>query len=236
MMKYSSVPLTALLLVLLALLVPRPGRAQVPLDANPTVPKTVRPDTARARKPTAVDKRKKVAADSVCRTEKLFGTRVTRPAKAGYLALVSGLGQAYNCRWWKVPVVYASLGTTFGFLRFDQRAFKEYADAQNLLDQRKAQVGGAALGPRASQARSYDEVKDNVEYFRHYRDGLIFYTGIVYGLQVLDAIVDAHLHRFDVSDELALRWQPTLLLVPYPAAGLAAVSGIAVALYVKPPR
>lgn len=97
-------------------------------------------------------------------------------------------------------------------------------------------MGGATLGPRASQARSYDEVRDNVEYFRHYRDGLIFYTGIVYGLQVLDAIVDAHLHRFDVSDELALRWQPTLLLMPYPAAGLAAVPGIAMALYVKPPR
>lgn len=138
MMKYSSVPLATLLLVLLVLLVPRPGRAQVPLDASPTVLKTVRPDTARVRKPTAVGKRKKVAADSMCRTEKLFGMRVTRPAKAGYLALVPGLGQAYNRRWWKVPVVYASLGTTFGFLRFDQRAFKEYADAQNLLDQRKA--------------------------------------------------------------------------------------------------
>lgn len=119
MMKYSSVPLAALLLVLLALLVPRPGRAQVPLDANPTVPKTVRPDMARVRKPTATDKCKKVAADSVCRTEKLFGTRVTRPAKVGYLALVPGLGQAYDRRWWKVPVVHAALGATFGLLRFD---------------------------------------------------------------------------------------------------------------------
>lgn len=109
-------------------------------------------------------------------------------------------------------------------------------DTQNLLDQHKAQVGGAALGPRASLVRLCDEVEDNVEYFRHYRDGLISYTGIAHGLQVLDAIVDVHLHRFDVSDELALRWQPTLLLVPYLAASLAAVPGIAVALYVKPPR
>lgn len=239
MTKYCSAPLAALLLVLLALLLPGPGQAQVLLDPanpnNPAVPKTIRPDTARVRKPTLAGKRKKHADDSVRRTEKLFGFRLTRPAKAGYLALVPGLGQAYNRRWWKLPLVYGALGTTFGILRYDQRAFKEYADAQNLLDQRKAQVGAAALGPRASQARSYNEVKGNVEYFRHYRDGLIFYTGIVYGLQVLDAIVDAHLHGFDVSDDLALRWQPTLLLVPGPA-GLAATPGVAVALHVKPPR
>ena len=75
MMKYYSVPLAALLLVLLVLLVLHLGRAPVPLDpANLTTPKTVRTDTARVRKSTATDKRKKVAANSVRRAEKLFGT------------------------------------------------------------------------------------------------------------------------------------------------------------------
>ena len=60
MMKYYSVPLAALLLVLLVLLVLHLGRAPVPLDpANSTTPKTVRTDTARVRKSTVTDKRKK---------------------------------------------------------------------------------------------------------------------------------------------------------------------------------
>ncbi len=231
-------PRAALLLGLLAALVPRPGRAQVPLDltnstANDSaVPKTTRPDTARVRKPTAADKRKEAAQDSVRRTEKLFGFRVTRPAKAGYLALVPGLGQVYNRRWWKLPVVYGALGTAFGFLRYEQQGLAEYGNAQNLLDAGKARVGDEALGPRARKAASYNAIKTNVEAFRHYRDGLVFYTSLAYGLQVLDAIVDAHLHEFDVGDELTLRWGPALLPVPGPAP-LAAGPGVAVVLRFK---
>ena len=223
-------------LLVLAALALRPARAQAPPDAdanNPAVPKTARPDTARVRKPAPADKRQRHADDSVRRTERLFGYRVTRPAKAGYLALVPGLGQAYNRRWWKVPLVYGALGTAFGFLRYEQQGLKEYGDAQKLLDARQARVGDAALGPRASQARSYDEVKSYVESFRHYRDGFVFYTVMAYGLQALDAIVDAHLHGFDVSDELALGWRPALLAAPGPAGALAAVPGVAVAVRFK---
>ncbi len=247
MSKYLP-PLTALLLMFIAALGPRVGRAQVPFDPsnpnanNPAVPRTVRPDTARVRKPTAADKRKKAADDSVRRTEKLFGFRVTRPAKAGYLALVPGLGQVYNRRWWKLPIVYGGVGTVVGILVFEQRGLNEYSkaskvllgDPDNKVPPDPTAIGNIGkLGPRAGKERTPDAIQNGIVFYRHYRDAFILYTGVAYGIQILDAIVDAHLHSFDVSDDLTLRWQPTLLPVPGPAVGLHLSPGVVVALHFK---
>ena len=219
-------------------LAPRPGRAQeYSGPANSTAPHVVPPDTARIRRPTAA-KHKKAAQDSLRRTEKVLGFRVTRPAKAGYLALVPGLGQVYNHRWWKMPGVYAALGTTIGFLIYEQRGLNEYSNAANLLTRypliRAMAFPNPSLGTRgANNARSADEITYYLESFRHYRDGFIFYTAATYGLQALDAIVDAHLQEFDVSDDLALRWEPALLPIPGLVAGLSIAPGVAVALHFK---
>ena len=242
-MNKSLPRLAALLLLVLGVaLGPRPGRAQVPFDPtnpnanNPAVPRTVRPDTARIRKPTAADKRKKAAADSVRRTEKLFGFRVTRPAKAGYLALVPGLGQIYNRRWWKLPLVYGGVGTVVGILIYEQQGLNDYVSASNLLSTntvvRNTPLPNPAFG-RASREISAEGIQNGIVFYRHYRDGFVLYTAVAYGLQVLDAIVDAHLHSFDVSDDLTLKWQPALLPVPGPAPGMALAPGAAVALHFK---
>ncbi len=240
-MNNYSLRLWALLLVVMAALGPRAACAQVydptnPNANNPAVPKTIRPDTARVRKPTAAAKRKKAAEDSVRRTETLFGFRVTRPAKAGYLALVPGLGQIYNRRWWKLPIVYGGVGTVVGILIFEQKGFNEYTHAAELL----ADPAVAAkplpnpdLGARAGRERSAASIQNGIVFYRHYRDAFILYTGVAYGIQILDAIVDAHLHSFDVSDDLTLRWQPTLLPVPGPVGGLPIAPGMAVALHFK---
>lgn len=241
-MNKSLLRLAALwLLVLGVAWGPRAARAQVydptnPNAVNPAAPPVVRPDTARIRKPTAASKRKKAAEDSVRRTEKFLGMRVTPPAKAGYLALVPGLGQIYNRRWWKLPLVYGGVGTVVGILIFEQRALNEYTNASDLLLTDRTisaqPFPNAALGPRAGKENSAEAIQNGIVFYRHYRDGFIFYTGIVYGLQVLDAIVDAHLKTFDVGDDLTLRWQPTMLWAPG-APGIPVVPGMAVALHFK---
>ncbi len=242
-MKMSLLRFAALLLLVLgAAWGPRAARAQVydptnPNAVNPAAPPVVRPDTARIRKPTLADKRKKNAEDSLRRTATLFGYRVTPPAKAGYLALVPGLGQIYNRRWWKLPLVYGGVGTMVYILAFEQRALTEYSNASDLLllADRKAPAQpfpNAALGPRAGKENSAEAIQNGIVFYRHYRDGFIFYTGIVYGLQVLDAIVDAHLKTFDVGDDLTLHWQPTLLWAPG-GPGVPMAPGVAVALHFK---
>ena len=95
-------------------------------------------------------------------------------------------------------------------------------------------MGGAALGPRVSLVWPCDEVKDNVEYFRYHRDGLIFYTGIVHGLQVLDAIVDAYLHGFDVGDESVQMHVRAVAALP--GGGFSCRARRSGGLHVKPPR
>ncbi len=165
--------------------------------------------------------------DSLKRSEKLFGFRVTRPAKAGYLALLPGLGQLYNHRWWKIPIVYSTIGTFSYILFYNQRAYTEYVHASNKLALDRNLIGNInELGERAGRERSPTGVDNGVYYYRHYRDEFILYVSIVYGLQILDAVVDAELYDFDVSDNLSLNWHPTMLAIPgqaWPIVGLSII-------------
>jgi len=235
---------TLLLLVLGALLAPQVARAQIydpanPNATNPAVPKTVRPDTARVRKATVADKRKKAAEDSVRRTEKLFGYRVTPAAKAGYLALVPGLGQIHNHKWWKLPIVYGGIGTVAGILIYWQRGLNDFVrSSDSLLISKDPKFRGATfpndnLYGDARLVKQPSGIDNGIVFYRHYRDGFILYTALAYGVTILDAIVDAHLKSFDVSDDLTLHWQPTLLYAPSPVGGLPVVPGMAVALHFK---
>ena len=70
-------------------------------------------------------------------------------------------------------------------------------------------------------------------FYRGNRDIFYLYIGLAYGLQVVDALVDAHLQDFDVSDDLSLNWQPTLLRVPGQASALPTAPGLLFALRVK---
>jgi hypothetical protein len=56
---------------------------------------------------------------------------------------------------------------------------------------------------------------------------------LAYGLQIVDALVDAHLKDFDVSPDLSLHWQPALLPVPGKALALPTAPGVMFALRVK---
>ena len=218
--------------LLLGLLVwlARPAQAQTfPTDPtlnNPAAPVVVRPDTATVRKLSKKQKRALAAADSAKRTERLFGQRVTRPQKAGYLALVPGAGQIYNKKYWKLPLVYGMVGGLGYWVWYQQR----YYHAFKFASQHTAvQVAAATEDPpdavsRAPRARAPPPNNTpGLVAARRYRDLSLLLSGLGYSLQILDAVVDAHLHDFDVSDNLSLNWQPVLLPVPgqlLPAAGL----------------
>ena len=179
-------------------------------------PNMVRPmtDTARVAKPlTKQQKREQAAADSLLKTERLFGLHVTRPQKAGLLALVPGAGQIYNKRWWKLPLVYGLLGTLGGVEYFHQTHYRDYVKAKNLLGTGKAKIGDESLG-YASVERTTAGIEAGIIFYRRYRDLLILLSAGGYGLQILDAVVDAHLHDFDVGKDLSLHWEPALLPVP----------------------
>ncbi len=212
-----------LLLLLLALLA---AAATAPAQVITTGPDSTQVNT------TAPTKKQLSAADSAARTERLFGLRLTRPQKAGYLALIPGAGQIYNKRWWKLPLVYGLLGGLGYGVYFEQVRFKEYSRAVDKLGETPLQTGqlpSAVLDksdfPNASKQRSVAAIENGVRFYRRYRDQFILFSLGGYGLTILDALVDAHLRDFDVGDDLTLHWEPALQPAPgqpLPGVGLTA--------------
>jgi hypothetical protein len=199
----------------------RPALAQVPTatnpyDVNPAAPQMTRPDTATVRKVSKKEKRAQAAADSAKRTERLFGFRVTRPQKAGYLAIIPGAGQIYNRKYWKLPIVYGMVGGLGYWVWFQQRYYGYYRDAKRdpssiaRIKDEDARKYIATLTP--------NNIENQLQGYRSFRDLAVLISALGYSLTILDAVVDAHLHDFDVSDNLSLNWQPGLVPVPGQAA------------------
>jgi hypothetical protein len=236
--------LAAVLLGLGLLLTGPVGRAQV-LDPNVAPTRSaaeILADTTERREPvvTAADKRRKAVADSAKRTERMFrafgyeGIRLTRPGKAALLAaLLPGAGQIYNRRYWKLPLVYGALGTVVGAEIFYQMRYREFVDAYAIVTRYPDLLRSDKLGPQARRFTTAAGIQSGVVFYRGNRDLFYLYCGLAYGLQVVDALVDAHLRDFDVSDDLSLHWQPALLPVPGQALGLPTAPGLSLALRVK---
>lgn len=204
---------------LLAALLARPAAAQV-APATTDIPVntqvTAGPDSA------AVNTT--VVPDSVRRTARLFGLKMTRPTKAGVLALLApSAGQIYNKVWWKLPLVYGALGGTGYGLYYYQNLYKAYGEA---LDKRTDNDPLTVDDGRYTQNLRNTDVVSRLNTFRRQRDTFVAWVALAYSLQALDAVVDAHLRDFDISDDLSLRWDPTLLrasptaAVPAPGVGL----------------
>jgi len=181
--------------------------------------------------PDSVQVTTKAAPDTARMTERLFGMRMTRPKKATLLALMlPGAGQVYNRRWWKLPLVYGGLGGVGYGLFFYQTRYKEYVNGKDqYLNSNPRIAFGDLSGDNVSQETSIDNIQRGIVFYRRNRDTFIAYTALVYGITVLDALVDAHLRDFDISDDLSLRVQPALL----PTQSIAPGAGLALTLQLK---
>lgn len=129
--------------------------------------------------------------------------KIHSPKKAATMsALLPGLGQVYNKKYWKVPIIYAALGGLgYGF-GWNQKQFKIYKNALHYrYDDDPATVDTFALYPDAALVTFKN-------YYQRYRDLCVIGMVAVYTLQVLDAAVDAHLFTFDVGPDLSMRWSP----------------------------
>lgn len=124
-------------------------------------------------------------------------------------AIIPGWGQVYNKKYWKVPIVYTGLGIC-GYVFFDNiKTYKEYKFAY--AARIKAQT------PPDFDSTDYKKLKDIYktispgsirtarDVFRRYVDYSALIFVLLWGLNVVDATVDAHLKGFDVSPDLSLQ-------------------------------
>ena len=146
------------------------------------------------------------------------GKRSYEPSKAAIMsAILPGLGQTYNRKYWKVPIVWAAVGIPI-FTYFDNKNWyhkTQYAlsvlntdptdpSYQDMLDQVDPKLQYFVVNNKESSLSNYRNE------FRKDMDYSILFTLLFWGLNVVDATVDAHLKGFNVNDNLTMQIRPAI--------------------------
>jgi len=136
------------------------------------------------------------------------------PAKAAIMsAVLPGLGQVYNRKYWKVPVVYLALGISVErFITF-QNEFNRFRRAYIDLNDGDPYTNFhlTLFPPNTPDAQMNQWVTRGKDRYRTWRDWAIVAVVASYALNIIDANVDAHLMDFSLDDNISLKIQPTIL-------------------------
>jgi len=169
----------------------------------------------------SIDRRIAAVVDSTAKvkTPRDWSTWRPDPKRALWLALViPGGGQIYNRKYWKLPLVYGGFVGCLYAMNWNNTMYKSYAQAY--LDITDDDPGTASynkflhLGARVTpqNEKQYTDIfKKRKDRYRRWRDLSFFVLIGVYALSVVDAYVDAELSVFDISRDLSLTVEPTVL-------------------------
>lgn len=164
----------------------KPDSASVAKDALLNVPKNA---------PVAL-----VKANAVADT-----TPFVTPKKTGmFSAIVPGLGQFHNKQYWKIPVIYVLVGASVYFLNDNIKNYNAFR-AEFANRNSPNPVYNDKFGIYTDQ-----NVKDLQDYYRKNLDLTVLFTALGYTLQVIDAVVFAHLKGFDMSEDISLNMRPVM--------------------------
>ncbi|NJN25425.1 MAG: hypothetical protein HC819_05350 [Cyclobacteriaceae bacterium] len=115
-----------------------------------------------------------------------------------------GLGQAYNNKYWKIPIIYGG-GLIVGYyINYNNQLYKQYRD------------GLIAIIDQDDRTQPFDPNLDikvyqrAVDYWRRNRDLLMIGAALLYVVNIVDAHVDAHLAEFTIEDDLTLHLEPSV--------------------------
>ncbi len=140
----------------------------------------------------------------------LSGEKKLRRHSPLYAALFSialpGLGQAYNRKYWKIPIVYAGLGGLGYGIYALSTGYNGYRKAYRLEVDEDPNTHGSFRGvdDALSLKAHRDADKNNL-------DIVAIVTVVWYALNIIDATVDAHLFEWNMKDDIHLSWQPSVL-------------------------
>lgn len=134
-----------------------------------------------------------------------YSKPVFSPTKAGlYSAVLPGLGQYYNKKYWKIPVAWGALGAGIGVTIYNDKRYRRYRNAF------VSEINGV---PHEFSNYNISNLKEALgrqqDLWKRNRDYAIAATGLIYILNIVDAVVDAHLYEGRNDPDLAVR--PTLI-------------------------
>ncbi len=158
----------------------------------------------------------RISGDSASKPIRLLAFQPVPKKAALYSAMLPGAGQFYNRQYWKIPVIYAGMAVSFYFLIDNLNNYRTFRSAYL-----------SSLNPLGSDdplTRTYNsqQLKILQDSYRQNLDLNVLFTTLGFTLQIMDALVFAHLKNFDVSRDLSFKLRPALSPV---GAGLAVVIG-----------
>lgn len=140
------------------------------------------------------------------------------PKKATWLALlIPGGGQIYNRKYWKLPIVYGGFVGCAYALTWNNQMYSDYSQAYlDIMDDDPNTNSFKDFLPpnynvEGNMSQLQNIFKRKKDYYRRYRDLSIFCFIAVYALSVIDAYVDAELSNFDITRDLSLKVEPTII-------------------------
>lgn len=158
---------------------------------------TIKVDSAVSKEKPVAQPKKLLKSESkiVEDLEKANGpTRKTmklNPTRAGlYSAVLPGLGQFYNKKYWKIPIVWGAVGTGVGIAIWNDNQYKKYRGyyLDKLNGRPNEFLADKPFLDKTALANSQDRAKRQ-------RDYAIAISGLIYILNIVDAVVDSHLYE-----------------------------------------
>ena len=151
-----------------------------------------------------------------------WNTWTPDPQRALWLALVlPGAGQIYNRKYWKLPIIYGGFMGCIYALTWNNMMYKDYSQAYlDIMDKdpttasynKFLHLGRTIDMNDEQQVKRYQDLfKSRKDKYRRWRDMSFFVMLGVYALSVIDAYVDAELSVFDISKDLSLKVEPTVI-------------------------
>ena len=132
-----------------------------------------------------------------------------------YSAVLPGLGQIYNRKYWKVPIVYGGFATLGYFINFNNELYTKYKQGYSDIidtDPNTNSFKKLNVNPIFFEADKISQLTERLRLAkdgsRRNRDLVVIGTAVFYALNIIDASVDAHFFNFDISDDLTINWVP----------------------------
>lgn len=163
------------------------------------------------------------------------------PKKAVLYALIPGLGQIYNRKYWKLPLVYGGFMGCAYAITWNNKNYQDYRngyidlvndyasytkDPDGFINSKDENYwrsrdwysfisGNSTAADYLKNANNQSTLQRGKDYYRRYRDLSIIITVGLYAIWIIDAYVDAQLFDFDVSPDLSLHWEPAITQQTY---------------------
>jgi len=129
-----------------------------------------------------------------------------------YSAVIPGLGQFYNEKYWKIPIVYALGAFTASQIKNNHQKYLLFRNVLFNLEDGNPENDNEI----AEYADRFGSTIDRqVDRFKRDRDYWIILSGVFYVLNIVDATVDAHLREFNINENLSMKIKPAVISTPY---------------------